>query len=127
MRYPVRRRNPNGEGKAVQPAAHMSARIAVLKPSRQHLIERCPGDHSELAELRDCSRESPVRYPNSHAPLNDRRMLAHCRSMIVRRITVNARQPQVSPNRVSVAVTPITAGCDIKVAVAGIGHPFPYP
>src|SRR5579859_1705208 len=63
--------------KMFQPAAHVPARVAVLQPPDQNLVQRRAGNNSELPLLRNGSRQPPARYADAHSALNDHWIIAH--------------------------------------------------
>jgi len=58
----------------VEASPHVAARIAVLQPPGEDLVQRRTGNHTELPEPRHRPRQPPIRYSGSHAALNDNRM-----------------------------------------------------
>ena len=70
------------EGKRIQSAAHVAARIAILQPPRQDRVQRRAGDQPKLAETRNSLRQPPIRYARAHSTLDNywvaRRWIARC-------------------------------------------------
>ena len=61
----------------IEAAAHVPARIAVLQPPGEDLIQGRSRNHSQMAESGDGLRQPPIGNARSHAALDDRGMSAH--------------------------------------------------
>ena len=55
---------------------HVPAGISVLQSPGEYLIQSGSGNYSQLAKLRDCTRELPTGDARAHPTLNDFRVAA---------------------------------------------------
>ena len=76
MKYSCQTRSAiSRKGKCIQSAPHVPARIAVLQPPRENLIERRSRNHAQLSQTRDRLRQPPIGDARTHAALNNYRFL----------------------------------------------------
>jgi hypothetical protein len=61
----------------IKSSAHVPAGVAVLQSPDKNLIQRRPGNNSEMAEPGHCLRKLPTGYARAHAALNDCRVITH--------------------------------------------------
>lgn len=69
------------KGECIKAAPHMAARIAILQPPDEDLIERRPGYNPQFTQLRDSACQPPSRNSHSHPTLNDYRIPDHTPTM----------------------------------------------
>ena len=65
------------ERERVEGAAAVAARVTVLEPAGEHLLERGAGDDAEVAEAGDGLRQPPAGDGHTHPALDDSRGSVH--------------------------------------------------
>jgi len=66
-----------GKRKRVECAPAVATRVTVLEPAGEHLVERRPGDDTELAEAGDRLGQPPAGDGHAHPALDDSRGSVH--------------------------------------------------
>ena len=64
-----------GNGKVLEGTAHVATNVSQLQTPGQHGIDRCTGNYTQGPLLRGGPRQAPVGDGDTHAALNNLRML----------------------------------------------------